>query len=106
MGKLNIARNKNGGYYSKIINNKANCSMMVSVNLPRGVELSVPYGSFDCDYYLSCFKTKNNETMLVIKVTKINDMGAVITNPEINPSGTSSLNAYEDYNSSTPELPF
>lgn len=106
MGKLNIAKNKSGGYYSKIINSKQDCFVMVSVNLPRGVELSVPYGTFDCEYYLSCFKSKNGQPVLVIKVTKINDMGAVITNPEINPAGVSSINAYEDYNKSTPELPF
>ena len=106
MGKLNIAKSKTGGYYSKIINNRANCSMMVTVNLPRGVDISVPYGTFDCDYYLSCYQSKSGDVVLVIKVTKINDQSVVVTNPEINPSGTSSVNAYEDYNNSTPELPF
>lgn len=106
MGKLNIARSKTGSYYSKVINNYANCSMIVAVNLPKGVELSVPYGTFDCDYYLSCYQNKSGQPVLVIKVTKINDQSVVVTNPEINPSGTSSINAYEDYNNTTPELPF
>lgn len=106
MGKLNISKSKNGTYYSKIINNYQNCSMIVAVNLPKGVELAVPYGTFDCDFYLSCYKSKYGEPVLVVKVTKINQQGVVITNPEINPSGTQSINPYQDYNKTTPELPF
>ena len=64
------------------------------------------FGNYDCDYYISCYQTANGEVDLNIIVTKIYGAKLDVANPEVNPAGTQSLNPYEEYNNSTPELPF
>ena len=71
MQKLYIAKNKNGKYYTKIINKYIGCEKFMSVTLPKGVELNSDFGSYDCEYFLSCYKTKNGDVEANIMVTKI-----------------------------------
>ena len=106
MSKLYIAKNRYGSYYAKIKNKYANCEKVVTLNLPEGVELPKDYGWYDCDYFLSCFKKSNGEIDLVIKVTKIVTGVANVVNPDVNPLGTQSVSAYEEYENASDDLPF
>jgi len=105
MAKLFIARNRYGKYYAKVVNNYHKCQKLVSVFLPNGVELPRDYGTYDCEYYLSCYPKGNNVEINII-VTKIYGSQLDVVNPQVNPAGVQSLNPYEEYNNSTPELPF
>lgn len=107
MPRLYIAKSKKGGYYTKVENKSQNVTKLVTVNLPKGVELNYPYNVYDCEYFLSCYQPKTGgEPVLVVKVSKILDQDAICINKEINPAGTQSMNAYQEYNETTPELPF
>ena len=106
MAKLYIAKNRYGGYYVKVKNKYLKCEKIVAANLPEGVELAKDYGWFDCDYFLSCFKKSNGEIELVFKITKIVGGVVNVTNPDINPEGTQSVSAYQEYESATDDLPF
>ena len=107
MARLYIAKSPKGNYYTKIENKSQSVTKLVGVNLPKGVELNRPYGVYNCEYFLSCFQPKmGGEPILVIKVSKILDQDAICINKEINPAGTQSMNAYQEYNETTPELPF
>ena len=95
MPKLYIAKNKFGKYYAKIKNPQYNIEKIVSVNLPSGCELTKDYGTYECEFYLSCYQTKTNGVELVIKITKIHDKFQPIEDP------------YAVYNQVTEEeLPF
>lgn len=98
MQKLYIARNKNGKYYTKIINKYAGCEKFVSVSLPKGVELNADYGSYNCEYYLSCYKTQNENIEISIIVTKLWQDNYKIDNPDINP--------YSQYQNKDNDIPF
>lgn len=94
--KLYIAKNKYGRYYSVIKNEYSHCNKIISVNLPKNTELQEDYGTFECEYYLSCYKSKtSDETYFCINVTKIYAPTKNIENP------------YDIYNQDTPiETPF
>ena len=95
MQKLYIAKNKWGGYYSKIENKYAGCTKLIAVNLPKDIQLNSNYGTYNCEYYLSCFKRKDESVEFVIVVTKINLPFQPVENP------------YDVYNKPIdPELPF
>ena len=98
MQKLYIARNKNGKYYTKIVNKYAGAQKFVSVTLPKGVELNADYGSYDCEFYLSCYKNKENNAEINIMVTKIWQNDYKPDNPDVNP--------YTQYQDKTDDLPF
>lgn len=95
MQKLYIAKNKYGGYYAKIKNKYYGCEKIVSVVLPQGTELEESYGTYTCEYWLDCFKRKNGEVELTIRVSRIVSPFKPVENP------------YEVYNNTNdPELPF
>lgn len=98
MQKLYIARNKNGKYYTKIINNYTKCEKFVSVSLPKDVELNADYGSYNCEYFLSCYKTQNGNVEISIIVTKLWQDNYKIDNPDINP--------YSQYQNKDNDIPF
>ena len=106
MQKLYIAKNKYGKYYVKISNKYNRCDKIVSASLPKGMELPSNYGIYNCEYYLDCYQLNNGNVELAVRITRVVGIDNNVTNPEINPAGTQSLNAYEDYNNATPELPF
>lgn len=107
MRKLYIAKNKYGYYYCKISNQHQKCDLIMSVNLPKGVELAQNYGTFDCEYFVSCYKTKDGDIRPSIVVTKIVGGTAMDVNSNVNPEGAKALtSAYDDYNNATIEEPF
>lgn len=106
MAKLYISKNNYGKYYTKIKNNYNKCEKILAVNLPNGVELPTNYGTFDCDYFLTCYKKNNGEVEIAIKVTRIANVGSSVVNPNINPAGTQSINPYTEYENSIGDLPF
>ena len=95
MQKLYIAKSRNGNWYTKIVNKYQKCEKLVSVNLPINTTLNSNYGTYDCEYYLSCYKKKDGGTEVVINVTRI-----------VSPF-TPTENPYEVYNKpNDPEIPF
>lgn len=96
MNKLYISKSTYGTYYSKIRNAITGDEISLPVRLPPGKELPREWGVFSCEYFLSCYKSKNDgEIKPIIIVTKFADR----FKPNYNPYGM-----YE--NSSTPEIPF
>ena len=95
MQKLSISRNKNGKYYTKIINRYSNCFKYVTVTLPKNTELNADFGIYDCEYYLSCFQSNGGVDVIII-VTKIWQNDYKPNNPDVNP--------YQEYKES--DLPF
>lgn len=108
MQRLYIAKNNYGTYYSKIENKHAGCSMFITVNLPKDVELERDFGTYSVDYYLGCYKTKNDSDVKpVIIVTKINLYNSSNVNTNVNPEGAKTIvNAYEEYNNTSIDAPF
>lgn len=107
MQKLYIATNKFGKYYTKISNKYHKCDKLVSVSLPKDMVLGQDFGTYDCEYYLDCYPTRDGGVELAIRITKIVGANTNVTNPEINPQGTQALSPYEEYdNSISEELPF
>ncbi len=104
MQKLYIAKNKYGKYYTKIVNKYQKCEKIVSVSLPLNTELSQNYGTYECEYYLSCYPLSQGGTEVAIRITKIVGANTDVTNPEVNPAGTESISPYEEYDNA--ELPF
>lgn len=98
MSKLYLARNKNGKYYTKITNKYAECSKIVSVSLPKGTELNADFGMYDCDYYLSCYKNKDDNVEISIMVTRLWQNDYRPDNPDVNP--------YQQYQNKDDDLPF
>lgn len=98
MQKLYISTNKNGKYYTKIKNTTQGCEKILSVWLPKDTILNVPYGDFDCEYKLGCYKTKDGGVEICIYVTKIWQDQHPIENSDVNP--------YAQYKDVTNDLPF
>lgn len=99
MQQLYLAKNKYGQYYTKISNQKQKCDLFMSVNLPtKDTQLDRDYGTFDCEYYVSCYQTKDGDVRPVIKITKLYNGVAMDVNSVVNPDGAKSLDPYEEYN--------
>lgn len=102
--KITISKSKDGkSYYTKLKNkyNNEEYSMYLSVQLKQG--LSLDYGTYDVDCFLSCYKSKDGsiKPKLVItglkedvkqKQTDIYDQfGSTITAEEIDESNLGDL---------------
>lgn len=68
--KITISKSKDGkGYYTKLKNkyNNEEYSMYLSVQLKQG--LSLDYGTYDVDCFLSCYKSKDGSIKPKLVVT-------------------------------------
>lgn len=68
--KITISKSKDGkGYYTKLKNkyNNEEYSMYLSVQLKQG--LSLEYGTYDVDCFLSCYKSKDGSIKPKLVVT-------------------------------------
>ena len=72
--KITISKSKDGkGYYTKLKNkyNNEEYSMYLSVQLKQG--LSLDYGTYDVDCFLSCYKSKDGSIKPKLVVTGIKE---------------------------------
>lgn len=72
--KITISKSKDGkGYYTKLKNkyNNEEYSMYLSVQLKQG--LSLDYGTYDVDCFLSCYKSKDGSIKPKLVVTGLKE---------------------------------
>ena len=72
--KITISKSKDGkGYYTKLKNkyNNEEYSMYLSVQLKQG--LSLEYGTYDVDCFLSCYKSKDGSIKPKLVVTGLKE---------------------------------
>ena len=107
MQKLYIAKNKYGGYYTKIENKYNRVEKILSVSLPKDTVLPNNFGTYTCDFYVDVYKNKKGDAEVVLRITKISGNFGNVANPDVNPQGSASINPYEEYdNSIEEELPW
>lgn len=72
--KITISKSKDGkGYYTKLKNkyNNEEYSMYLSVQLKQG--LSLDYGTYDVECFLSCYKSKDGSIKPKLVVTGLKE---------------------------------
>ena len=99
--KITISKSKDGkGYYTKLKNkyNNEEYSMYLSVQLKQG--LSLEYGTYDVDCFLSCYKSKDGSIKPKLVITGLKQkeqtdiyaqFGTTITAEEIDESNLGDL---------------
>lgn len=102
--KITISKSKDGkGYYTKLKNkyNNEEYSMYLSVQLKQG--LSLEYGTYDVDCFLSCYKSKDGSIKPKLVITGLKEdvkqeqtdiyaqFGTTITAEEIDESNLGDL---------------
>lgn len=102
--KITISKSKDGkGYYTKLKNkyNNEEYSMYLSVQLKQG--LSLEYGTYDVDCFLSCYKSKDGSIKPKLVITGLKEevkqeqtdiyaqFGTTITAKEIDESNLGDL---------------
>lgn len=102
--KITISKSKDGkGYYTKLKNkyNNEEYSMYLSVQLKQG--LSLDYGTYDVDCFLSCYKSKDGSIKPKLVITGLKEdvkqeqtdiyaqFGTTITAEEIDESNLGDL---------------